>query len=341
MNDAWDTADLDARIGWTRAGLLAAASASDQQVELAAGLTQLFAERYARRAQAGDATGAKDDLVEMARLLDDVAAEIGAGDPRCTDLVLGAVFADKERWRAFGDDAACAAAVGRLDGLLTWLPESDLVWVDVHAELAMLRGARAEDAMPGDAELAELNAAIGHARLALDGLKRRADDAVDPAEVTGLRALLGFLLADRFRAVRRASDDVAAAATMADRQEAIEQFSDVLGMLDANDPDRPDVVAQLGLMRYNRYVDAEPEGRERDFVDLDTAIGLLTQSVPAAHPAASEHPAASARPAVPELSAGSNPAIADEPDLGVLRGLGGALGDPIARVSDAAVRNAP
>lgn len=275
-NDASDAAQLDAAIGVIRSLLLAAAPGSDQQVDLVAELTELLDERYQLRAAAGDAAGVADDLAEAARWLDHVAMAVGADGVRYCELRLGAVLVVHERYLAFGDPAALADCITRLTSLLAVTAPSDPARADVHAELARAHRDRAAAADPGDAERADLDAAVGHARAGLVAVTSAAQEAGRE-----LHGLLGITLAERFRAAGRSlqpADVAGVAAARADCAEAIAELSLVLDLLQPDDPDWPEVAGVIGRLRYERYDDPWADGPAPDPADLDCAIDLLTRA---------------------------------------------------------------
>lgn len=308
-----EEADLNAWIDAATVLLEAAVPGSDQQVEAVIELTDLLGERYAIRLAAGDVAGAGADLMAVARRLDDVAAATGANHEQYAGLALRAGLAREEQWRAFGDPVARDDAVARLTGLLSVTSESDPIRSAVHAELAGLYGTRSEDAEPDERQRADLDAAIEHARAGLAWLGRLADEDAEPdgagsdgagsggagsggaapdeappdgagaAELdpgTVLRAILGFALADRFRAAQGAlesGDAAGVAAARADRDDAVVQLGGVLGALVPDDPDWRDVAGAISRLRYDRYGDPWPGGQAPDSADLDAVIDLLAQ----------------------------------------------------------------
>jgi hypothetical protein len=130
----------------------------------------------------------------------------------------------------------------------------------------------------------DLDAAIEHARAALDALLRvpaGGDGAGYPKVIAEARALLGTLLDHRL-ALATARMDVrdaaAVAAARADRDEAIAVTGALLYWLPPSDPAWPGVALTVGRLSYDRYRDSWPDAEPADPDDLDAACDLLLRA---------------------------------------------------------------
>jgi hypothetical protein len=130
----------------------------------------------------------------------------------------------------------------------------------------------------------DLDAAIEHARAALDALLRLpagGDGAGYPRVIAEARALLGTLLDHRL-ALASARMDVrdaaAVAAARADRDEAIAVTGALLYWLPPGDPAWPGVALTVGRLSYDRYRDSWPDAEPPDPDDLDAACDLLLRA---------------------------------------------------------------
>src|ERR1022692_166801 len=179
-------------------------------------------------------------------------------------------------------DARIAAVLA----LLEPMPGSDPGRADLHAELAILHIGRAQEAAAGEPQRADLDDAIEHGRAALRLLCLHSDDETgggDGADsrVAGSRAVLVFLLSDRFqvaRALTAPGDAAGIAAARSGREEALAQLGEVPGTGGPGEPGWPDLAAAIGLLRYARYDDSWPGSQAPEPADLNAAIDLLTKA---------------------------------------------------------------
>lgn len=127
----------------------------------------------------------------------------------------------------------------------------------------------------------DLDTAVDRARTELAARLRGAVDGGgigDSKAVTEARALLSALLDRRVTAAAARMDERdarAAAATRADRNEAIAVTGALLYWLPAGDAAWPEVALTLGRLSYDRYTDPWPGAEPPDPDDLDAACDLL------------------------------------------------------------------
>lgn len=281
--DHWDR-----HIDSVLARLRRAMADPDSAAQSAAELADLLVDRYQRRLVANDLAGAADDLDELVSRLDAALAILAPGSSWHDQLAWLAAEAHQEHWAVHGASADRDAAIGYLDAVVGTAPEESLP--ELHAALARLHAARADDQELGPGQEADLAAAERHARAGLACLASQPDD--QPPQPDGrasagqigadLRLTLGLTLATRFAGLQgrvdpAASHEVASARSC--RDEAIAALNAVLGELPAAEPAWTAVADALGRTLYDRYADAWPGAPQPSAQDLHTAIDLLAATV--------------------------------------------------------------
>lgn len=140
----------------------------------------------------------------------------------------------------------------------------------------------------------DLNAAIKHARAALNALHGIPDSGIPdgsiaegrdgagyPKMIAEARALLGALLDHRLALAMARMDErdpVAVAVARSDRNEAIAVNAALLYWLPPADPAWRDVAMTVGRLSYDRYCDSWPDAEPPDPDDLDAACDLLLRA---------------------------------------------------------------